>query len=877
MGDLVGVIRGWLHRVWGTVSRQRPDDDLEEELRVHLDLAIEEARRRGIPASHAARLARIGAGGSLQAIEALHDQRALPVLKDLARDVSLGFRALYRERLFAISVTMILGLGIGLTVAMFGVLNAVVLRPLPYTSPNQLAVVTTWDIAANQPDGTSVPNFLDWRDQSRSFAGMTFYRRTHVSMVTFAGSDGAERAQAGLVGPDFFELLGTPPLIGRTFSHEEVERHERVVVLSEGLWKTLFAGSDDALGHSLSIAGDDYRVIGVMPRTFQLPTNETRFWGPLSVSPWWAGASSARDGDGIEVIARLKPGVRLQDATAEMRVIAAGLRGAHSVNRNRDVRVIPMFDHVVGTITARGMWLGFGAVLSLLAIACGNVGGLLAARATRRRHEFAVRSALGAGRARLVRQMLAESLSLWAVASAGGILLAYVSTRLVVAYGPATLPRMDQVNIDIVAIAVAFIAGLAAVLLSSTLPALRSTKADARAAFGVRDRSSAPRTRFQDLLVTAQIGGTVVLLVGAVLFAQSFLRAQREDAGYAPKDVLIVHIDRPSVRGFFSEAQQSLARLPGVVAVGGIKQFFLRRNPDQRVTIEGGEQTAAAAAPRLSIDAVTPGYFRSMGIELVEGRDFDARDLQRPGVRISIVNETMARRFWPGRSAIGKRWIGGQSPPKDDRWSTVIGVVKDMRREGRDIAPIASAFVLDVFSGNFDLTVRASAGAESLIPAVRREIHAIDRSLPTTEVTTAEAYLSDQLGIRRLETQLLSIFAAVGLLLSGAGLYASLSYQVATRSPEIGIRLALGAHRRSIVLMFVGKAMQLSLAGMLLGIMGAAAAAKVLQSLLYGTRAFSPGGYAGAAALLAMAMVLAAWLPARRAASVDPMTVLRDV
>lgn len=877
MGDLLSTVRECLHRLRGTLSRGRADDDLEEELRLHLEFAVDDARRHGNSASDAPRVARIEAGASLQAMEALRDQRGLPVLEDLARDVWLGFRALHRERLFAISVTVILGLGIGFTVTMFSVLNAVVLRPLPYASPNELALVTTWDIAASQPDGTSVPNFLDWRNQSRSLAGMTFYRRTHVSTVTFAGPEGAERAQAGLVGPDFFELLGTPPLIGRTFSHEEFERRERVVVLSEGLWKTLFAGSDDALGHSLSMAGDDYRVIGVMPRTFQLPTNETRFWAPLSVSPWWAGASSARDGDGIEVIARLKRGVRLQDATAEIRVIAARLREAHSVNRNRDVRMIPMFDHVVGTITARGMWLGFSAVLSLLAIACGNVGGLLAARATRRRREFAVRSALGAGRARLVRQMLAESLSLWAVASSGGILVAYVLTPVVVAYAPATLPRMDQVNIDIVAITVAFIAGLVAVIISSTLPALSSTGADARTAFGVRNRSSVPGTRLQDLLVTAQIGGTVALLVGAVLFAQSFLRAQREDPGYAPKDVLVVHIDRPSVGGLFFEAQQRLASLPGVVAVGGIKQFFLRRNADQRVTIEGGGHTSAEAAPRLCIDAVTPGYFRSIGIELLEGRDFDARDLQSARVSVSIVNETMARRFWPGQSAIGKRWIGGLAPPKDERWNTVIGVVKDMRREGRDIPPIASAFVPDVFSGNFDLTVRASAGADSLIPAVRRELHAIDHSLPTTEVTTAEAYLSDRLAIRRLETQLLSIFAAVALLLAGAGLYASLNYQVATRSPEIGIRLALGAHSRSIVLLFVGKAMQLSVAGMLLGIIGAAAAAKALQSLLYGTRAVSPTGYAAAVALLTLAMMVAAWLPARRAASVDPMTVLRDI
>ncbi|MGH9370477.1 MAG: ABC transporter permease, partial [Vicinamibacterales bacterium] len=417
------------------MSRRRPslDERLDAELRDHVERQVANHVAHGMSQADARRQARLELGGLDQAKESCRDVRPMQWLDELVRDIQVGFRGLVRERLFALSVTVILGLGIGASVAMFSVLNAVVLRPLPYARPSELAMLTTHDIVANHPDGTSVPNLLDWREQSRSFAGMTFYRRTHLSQVTFADADGPQRAQAGLVGPEFFELLGAAPLIGRTFSREEFERRERVVVLSEGLWQERFARSDAALGQTLSIGGEDYVVIGVMTRTFQLPTSGTRFWGPLSILPWWAGARSARNGDGIEVIGRLRPGVHLEDARAEMSVIAARLRESHAVNKNRDIGVIPLFERVVGTRTSRGVWLGFGAVMSLLAIACANVGGLLTARTARRRRELAVRSALGAGRARLVRQLLAEGVSIWAVASIAGILLAYGSIRLLLA------------------------------------------------------------------------------------------------------------------------------------------------------------------------------------------------------------------------------------------------------------------------------------------------------------------------------------------------------------------------------------------------------------------------------------------------------------
>jgi putative ABC transport system permease protein len=713
---------------------------------------------------------------------------------------------------------------------------------------------------------------------------MTFYRRTHVSQVTFAGADAPQHAREGLVGPEFFDVIGAAPLIGRTFSSAEFERRERVVVLSEGLWQEQFAGSRAVLGRTLSIDGVDHTVLGVMARTFHLPTSDTRFWRPLSLSPWWAAARSVRATDGIEVIARLAPGVRLEDARAEMSVIAARLRDTHPFNRNLDIRAISLFDHVVGNRTRRSLWLAFGAVLSLLAIACANAGGLLTARAASRRRELAIRSALGAGRARLVRQLLAEGVSLWAVASVAGVLLAYGSIRVLLAYGPRTLPRMEQVGLDLAALAVAFLGGLAVVALCGTIPALLAAKADASAAFGTRDQSSLPRNRFQDLLVTGQITVAVMLLVGAVLFAQSFIRAQGEDPGYPAQNLLVLRVelpragypDAPARARFFHEAKDRIGRLPGVVAVGAVSQFFIRRNADQRVTIEGRQPAGPDDGTlRLSWDPVTPGYFRAMGIDVLAGRDFDDRDLAPGAAGVFIINETMARRFWPGESAIGKRLVAGGSPPKDGRWNTIVGVVRDMRRESLDVAPILSAFVPDVMRG-MDMTVRATTGVDNLIPAVRQEIRSLDGSLPIMSISTVAGRLSERLDGRRFETQVLGVFAAVALLLSAGGLYALLAYQVALRTREIGIRSALGARRQAIVTMIVGKGVRLAFVGTTAGLLGAAAASRVLQSLLYETAAINASSYAAVAAFALLVATIAAWLPALRAAAVSPMTALRE-
>jgi len=860
------------------------DDRIDRELREHIERQVADYVASGMSEPDARRRVRVEFGGLEQAKEHLRDVQTHQWFNELVRDSRVGFRGLRREPLFALSVIIILTVAIGASVAMFGVLHTVVLRPLPYPRANELAMIRTHLMLENQPDGTSIPNWVDWQRECKTFAGMTFYLRTAVSPVTFAGRDAPQRGQAGLVGPDFFEVVGTPPLIGRTPSREEFDRRDRVVVLSEGLWQEQFARSADALGQSMVIEGEPHTIIGVMPHAFQVPSSDTRLWRPISVSPFWdVEARNFRNGDAVEVIGRLAPNRTFDEARAEMRLIAARLRDAYAGNKNLDVRVTPLFDHVVGEQAQRAVWLGFAAVLALLAIACTNVGGLLSVRAMRRRQEFAVRSALGAGRWRMIRQLLAESVVLWAIASTGGVALAYGLMRLLLLYGPRSIPRLEQLGLDAVAVTAALFGALLVIIVCGTIPSLVATRTKRAAALATRDQSSPPRPRLQDGLVVAQIAGALVLLVGALLFAESFIRAQAEDPGYAADNLMIVRIELPwtgyadgaSWARFFNEASARLKTLPGVVGVGGTMDFFMRRNGDQSVTVEGRIVDPNAPRQRLTIEGVTPGFFDVAGIELVEGRMFEERDLAPGAAPVFIVNELMARQLWPGESAVGKRMVNGREPRKDGRWDSVVGVVRNVRREGLDLQPFLTAYnPLNLRS--YDLVIRASTGVNELIPSVRRELRAIDATVPLAQITTVRSRLSERLSGRRFQSQALGLFAAIALVLAAAGLYALLAYQVTMRTREIGIRSALGADRRSIVTMVLRHGVRLAVAGVLAGIVVAAAAARLLQGLLYNTQAIDVSSYAGAAIGMLLIAGTAACVPAFRAARVSPLTALRE-
>jgi putative ABC transport system permease protein len=483
-----------------------------------------------------------------------------------------------------------------------------------------------------------------------------------------------------------------------------------------------------------------------------------------------------------------------------------------------------------------------------------------------------VRTALGAARNRLIRQLVAESVSLWALASVAGLGFAYGSIRLLLVYGPRTIPRLGEAGLDLIAIGVAFAVGLIVVLACGTIPAILATK----------ERRREQHHRLQDLLASAQIAGTLVLFVGAVLFAQSFLRAQSKDPGYPAQNMLIVRIDLPrptypdraAVERFFSNVRERVRSLPGVVDVGGITDFFIRRNAGQWVTVKD-RMIQKDSNSRLAIEGVTPGYFKAMGIDIIEGRDFEPGDYETGAPGVFIVSETLARRFWPGESAVGKSLVTGEAPPRDGKWATVVGVTRDIRREALDVEPIMLGFEPSFLRG-MDMTIRVSGSVDNLIAAIRPEIRAVDSGLPVMSVIPASSRLAERLGERRFETQVLSVFAVIALLLSAAGIYGLLAYQVTLRSREIGIRSALGAHRRTIVRMIVGKGLRLAIFGTIAGLIGAAAAAKVVQSLLYETSANDATTYIAAAVFILLIALIASWLPANRAARLDPLHVLRS-
>jgi predicted permease len=874
------TLRAFWMRLYSLFDRARGERELTEEIESHLQMQIDDNLRRGMTPAEARRAALIVSGGIESAKEAYRDRLGLPGLENLLQDVRYALRTLRKSPGFTLTALLTLTVGIGANTAIFSAIHAVLLRPLPYRDPGRLVMVWTDDPKHDiHQEGVSYPNFEDWRRMNRTFEDMALFSRG-VS-ATLTGGLEPEHVEPAVVSANLFSVLGVRPLTGRVFSTEETRNGDRVLVVSYGLAMRRFGGAASALGGTLEVDGVPWRVIGVMPASFQFPNAETAFWEQLTSFRAWRGVQRERYSDWGRVIARLKPHVTLAQAQADMDSVGKRLEAAYPPAgveaagfAGFGVNLIPLMAQITGKQLPLALWVLMGAVLLVLLIACVNVANLLLARGAARWREIAVRQALGAPRRRIVQQLLTESLLLAGAAGALGCGLAAGGIRLLVSLGPRNLPRLDEVRMDPAVLAFTFCVSLLAGVLFGLTPSIRLSRAGS--ALGLRNSSAGSGIRFRSVLVIGEVAMSVVLLSGAGLLIHSFLRVQAVDPGFRPEQVLTIRISssasRSSTAGFYSELLERVNSLPGVTASGIIEDVLQRRNPDFQIMI--ADRPGQPAEP-ISGDAISPGYFEAMGVRLLRGRTFSRWDA-RAAPRVVIINETMAQHLWPGDDPVGKRFRDADAQP-DDPWWTIIGVVSDMRRQGLEREPIAQLFWshLQRPVGTMDLVVRAASAPMKLASGVRDLVHSIDKKAAVFQISTLEGRMAESLGPRRFQSLLLALLSAIALGLATVGIYGVMHYSVALRTNEIGIRMALGARATGVVAMILRQGLALSVCGLAIGVMGALPVSRVLSGLLFGVTPSDPATFVTVAALTGAATVLACSIPAWWAARIDPLSALR--
>jgi putative ABC transport system permease protein len=805
-------------------------------------------------------------------------------MSTFVQDLRYGLRTLSRAPGFTAVAVLTLALGVGANAAIFSVLRAVVLRDLPYRDPDRIAVMWTKNIRQNLPDGTSYLNFRDWQAQSRQFEAMAAYVRPEFTRSTLGGDDTA-RIDVGLVGPGFFDLLGTAPLLGRAFEAADYVASPRAVVISHRLWQQRFGGERGVIGRTVRLGDATVEIVGVMPGDFALPTAEVQLWQPLWFGPDDQSEDSRGD-DGLIVLGRLASSATIASARAEMDVIAAGLRERHpTTNAALGVLTDRLVDRVVGRTTERSLWLLFGSVGFVLLIACANVANLVLSRAAARRHEFSLRTALGATTGRLARQVLTESLALSLWAGAVGLLLAWSGTLALRALAPGALPRAESIHVDAGVVLFLLAATVGAGLLAGLLPALQlsaARPADVLREGGPRALGGRGGRRVHQGLVIVEIALAVVLMSGAGLLIRSFVRVQSVSRGFDSANVLLLQVDLPRTydngqkrAAFFAEATRRIRSLPGVLAVGAISDFFIHRQPDYRIALEGQPpRRPEDPAPPLTEDVVVPGYFEAMRIPVLRGRSLVEGDLAAGAPQVVVINEEMGRRFWPGQDPVGRRFKYGNDSGAERPWKTVVGVVADMRRQRLDEPAIPCIFQPGVGS-QMDIAVRTAGEPDRWRESIRAEMRALDPMAPPYGMVAVEQRLGRTVALRRLQTMLLMALAAVALTLAMIGAYGVIHQSVAARTQEIGIRMALGANASSVLRMVLAGGLAPALAGLVLGLLGSLALSRTLATFLYDTSALDPLIYASVTALLLMVAIVACLAPARRAARFDPMIALR--
>jgi predicted permease len=861
------------------------EQDMDEELRAYLETAVEQKMAAGLAREAAVRAARVEIGS----VEAVKD-RARDVgwesaVETVWQDICYAFRILRKSPGFTAPSVATLALAIGANTAMFSVVNAVLLRPLPYRSPERLAMLWVGTPGQNRQNFQGRPAYLtveEWRRQNKSFADIAVLDGVSV---TLTDTDGAGKITVARISPNFFPLLGVQALQGRSFSDEEAEERRRLALISHRFWQTRFGGSPDAIGASILLDGLPSQIIGILPAGFEIRSFDADVWEPHTLFADWEARRGTRNAGSWIVVGRLRPNVTVDQAQAEMSAIARVLDEAlPAADRNRGVSVVPLSLHVVGSRSRLALWMLTGAVFCVLLIAAANVASLSLARSIGRARELAIRAALGASPIRIVRQLLAESVALAAISGAVGSLLALAGIRLTRAFGPGDLARLNEVSLDPRVLGWALAISLLTGILVGLAPAITMFRRNLRPSGEEGGRSVSgglASRRIRRALVVAEFALAIILMAGAGLLVRSWWQVERVDPGFSPERVLSINLTTnafvaPAQRvNFYADVLERVESLPGVESAGMIGDLFISSDAEPIVTTEGNAGIASERL-RLRVDEVSDGLFITLRTPLLRGRFFSVED-GPDSPRVAIVNDAMARRLWPDRDPLGSRFKFG--PRESDRpWLTVVGVVGDMRRQGLETEPIPQMFqpLAQSPSGNGILFVRTSSDDPlAMVGAVQAAVRRVERNVPLYSVTTLEDRLGAYLTQRRFQTSLLIGFSVVALLMAAIGIYGLIHYSVTARTQEIGIRMAIGAQAGDIFRMIVREGLQLSLTGLMLGLVGALLVGRAGSSLLFRVTATDPLTFTTVSLLLAAVATAACYFPARRAAKVDPMIALR--
>ena len=817
----------------------------------------------------------------------------------LFQDLRYGARMLLKTPAITFIVILALALGIGANTAIFSVLNAVVLRPLPFDHPDELLFLNERSPVLDEMS-ISYPNFTDWRNQNHVFEKIGVYNRNSYNLT---GLGEAERILTAQCSADLLSALRVTPLAGRLFTNDEDKPGAApVVVLSYPLWQRRFGGQQSILNQSITLNGKGYTVIGIMPPEYAFPSR-VEMWvpvGPLSDNPNWQQRGNH---PGLYGVGRLKPGVTQAQAQADMNTVAANLNQQFpDTNANNGIRIRTMMEVLVGDTVKQTLWILFGAVAFVLLIACANIANLLLARATGRRKEMAIRAAMGAGRWRIARQLLTESLLLAFIGGGLGLIIARFAIKLILFISPTAIPRSREIGLDWRVLGFTLGVSVLTGILFGLVPALQAGEVDVHETLKEAGRGTSARHWLRSSLVIVEVATTMVLLIGAGLMIRSFYRLGNVNPGFSYQNLTSFTVALPQKKysteeqrsTFFNRLVENIRTLPGVQSAGVASGLPLGNNGWQTsFTIDGRPKPPPGDTPLMEACTVSPDYFRAMNIPLLRGRYFTDRDDRsfiagkdlskmnegerlQAGTNVIIIDEQFARKYWPGEDAVGKRIRFGsdESAPSLE----IVGVVGRVKMEGLDSD---SNRVQGYFSfsqvpfGGMTVIVKGQGDPNQLIASARNQVRTLDPDQPIYNIRTMDEIRGDSIAPQRLNLTLLSIFAGIAFVLAIVGIYGVMSYAVTQRTHEIGIRMAIGAQPRDVFRMILGQGMMLTIVGMVAGLLGAFALTRLMATMLFSVRPTDPLTFGGVALLLLTIALIACYIPGRRATKVDPVNSLR--